>query len=552
MPWYNIHILLNVGENMCLYKIMVVDDEEEIRKGIIKKIDWEAHGFEVVGEGENGQEALEKAEKLHPDIVMTDIKMPYMDGLQLGERLIHLIPTIKLIIFSGSDDFEYAQRAIKLNAVEYVLKPINSMELSEILKKLKKKLDSEYDERRNYEKLYKHYLESIPILREQFLVGAIEGRISAQQWEKEGKRLELNLFNFDLSVAVIHIDGTSKKAVRESVSFGDEEVLLSLSVKKLIEDNLDNYCAFTSFPYLDEVVVIGCLSKERNILSFIQGINAICKLYENLMGITISAGIGNVYSKPQDLNYSFKAAKTALEYRKLLGIGKTIYIEDVEPDNNMTLNLEEKEEVKLRQAVKMGSLKELKDVVNGLFNKVENNILPINKYKIYLMEVLTVLLRLAQSFNLEVEKIFGFDFDCFKYINSFSTLEEIKENFISLSYKINEEIKKERIHTTKLLVNDAKDYVKKHYMDFDMSVDSICSYLHVSPTYFSTIFKRETDMNFVNYLTNVRLEEALRLLNTTDEKSYIIATKVGYQEPNYFSYVFKRKFGVSPKKYRKN
>lgn len=541
-----------MGEIMGLYKIMVVDDEEEIRKGIIKKIDWEAYGFEVVGEGENGQEALEKAEKLHPDIVMTDIKIPYMDGLQLGERLIHLIPTIKLIIFSGSDDFEYAQRAIKLNAVEYVLKPINSIELSDILKKLKNQLDSEYDERRNYEKLYKHYLESIPILREQFLVGAIEGRISSQQWEKEGKRLELNLFNFDLAVAVIHIDGTSQKTGRESVSFGDEKVLLSLSVKKLIEDNLDNYCAFTSFSYLDEVVVIGCLSKERNILSFIQGINAICKLYESLMGITISAGIGNVYSKPQDLNYSFKAAKTALEYRKLLGIGKTIYIEDVEPDNNMTLNLEEKEEVKLRQAVKMGSLKEIKDVVNGLFNKVENNILPINKYKIYLMEVLTVLLRLAQSFNLEVEKIFGFDFDCFKYINSFSTLEKIKENLISLSYKINEEIKKERIHTTKLLVNDAKDYVKKHYMDFDMSVDSICSYLHVSPTYFSTIFKRETDMNFVNYLTNVRLEEALRLLNTTDEKSYIIATKVGYQEPNYFSYVFKRKFGVSPKKYRKN
>ena len=98
----------------------------------------------------------------------------------------------------------------------------------------------------------------------------------------------------------------------------------------------------------------------------------------------------------------------------------------------------------------------------------------------------------------------------------------------------------------------AKDYVKKNYNDNDMSVEKLCSQLHVSPAYFSTIFKKETDMNFVNYLTEVRLEEAVKLLNTTDDKTYVVATKVGYAEPNYFSYVFKRKFGVSPSRYRKN
>jgi tRNA U55 pseudouridine synthase TruB len=113
---------------------MVVDDEEEIRLGIIKKIDWESNGFEVVGDAENGQEALEKAEKLQPDVIMTDIKMPFMDGLELGKRLAETMPSTKIIVFSGCDDFEYAHQAIKINVIEYVLKPINSIELVEVLK----------------------------------------------------------------------------------------------------------------------------------------------------------------------------------------------------------------------------------------------------------------------------------------------------------------------------------------------------------------------------------------------------------------------------------
>ena len=134
-----------MGWGMNLYKVLIVDDEEEIRQGIIKKIDWETYGFKIVGDAENGEDALEKAEKLQPDIVMTDIKMPFMNGLELGEKLKDLMPSTKIIIFSGSDDFEYAKKAIKINALGYVLKPINSMELIEVLKKLKKQIDEEYN-----------------------------------------------------------------------------------------------------------------------------------------------------------------------------------------------------------------------------------------------------------------------------------------------------------------------------------------------------------------------------------------------------------------------
>ena len=132
---------------MDLYRIILADDEEEVRKSIIKKIDWQAAGFEVVGDAENGREALEKIEALEPDVVMTDIRMPYMDGLELIERIRRKYPSMKVLIFSGFDDFEYAKQAIKLNVTEYILKPVNVEELTGILKRVKANLDEEIEQR---------------------------------------------------------------------------------------------------------------------------------------------------------------------------------------------------------------------------------------------------------------------------------------------------------------------------------------------------------------------------------------------------------------------
>ena len=128
---------------MNLYRIILVDDEEEVRKGIIRKIDWETLGFQVVGDAENGEEALEMIEQLEPDMVMTDIRMPYMDGLTLSAKIRQKYPSIKIIIFSGFDDFEYAQQAIKLNVTEYILKPVNVEELTEILTRVHENLEEE-------------------------------------------------------------------------------------------------------------------------------------------------------------------------------------------------------------------------------------------------------------------------------------------------------------------------------------------------------------------------------------------------------------------------
>ena len=528
---------------MGLYKLMIVDDEEEIRLGVIKKINWEEHGFVVVGDAENGQEALELAEKLHPDVIMTDIKMPFMDGLELGKKIVDLMPSTKIIIFSGSDDLEYAHQAIKINVIEYVLKPINSIELIGVLQRLKDKLDKEYNQKRNMEVLEKHYLESIPVIREQLLIGALEGRITKEQWQENEKKLGLDFINNYLSVAIINIDGLIRS---------EENRLALVSINNIVDETMESYCDFRSFPYLDKIVVLLSIFEKDNILKVIKGLNEVCNIFKSVFGSTISIGIGRIYKDIDDVRFSYRTAQSALGYRPILGNGKTIYFDDVEPDNSIQLQFEDQEEIKFLNSIKLSSKDEIRVEVDNIFKKIRESLVTLEKYRIYLMEVLTSMIKLIQSHNIEVNKIFGYDFNFYTYLDKFNSIGEIEEWFIEKAIILNEIIKKERINSSKILVEKAKEYIKINYNDPEISVEKLCLNLHVSPTYFSTIFKKETDMSFVNYLTDIRLEEAVKLLNTTDDKTYIIATKVGYQEANYFSYVFKKKFGISPSRYRKN
>lgn len=533
---------------MSLYKILIVDDEEEIRLGIIKKISWEEYGFEIIGDAENGQEALEKAEKLQPDIIMTDIKMPYMDGLELGKKLAENMPQTKIIVFSGCDDFEYAKQAIKFNVIEYVLKPINSIELIDILKKLKMQLDREYDEKRNTEILHKYYIESLPVIREQFLVGVIEGRIYDKDWNIKINNIGIDFELPHFIVGVIHIDNDEL----DEGQYSRENSLMLISVKKVADEIIKKYCKFIAFLYMDNVIVIGNLYAQENDSTFINGLNEVCKSFKRIVGLSLSIGVGSVVDMPSQISSSYKGAQNALEYRVILGNEKVIYIEDVEPDNTANLQLDDESERSLINVIKVSSKEDISKVIDNIFKNMEELVLPFNQYRIYLMEFMTALLKVIQTYNLSVSEIFGDDFNCYSYLDKFNSIKEIKENFIKKAFKINECIKRERRNSSMVLVEKAKEYIKKNYMDDEVSVEKLCSELHISQTYFSTIFKKETDMTFVNYLTEVRLEEAVKLLNTTDEKTYMIAQKVGYPEANYFSYVFKKKFNVSPSKYRKS
>lgn len=537
---------------MRLYRIMVVDDEEEIRLGIIKKINWEENGFIVVGDAENGKDALEKAEILQPDVVMTDIRMPFMNGLELGKNLANIMPSTKVIVFSGSDDFEYAHEAIKINVIGYVLKPVNSIELTEVLKRLKSQLDGEYKEKLNVDTLYKHYIESIPLIREQFLIGLIEGRIDKRECENQYNLLGINFKSRYYAVVTIHVDASTISDLSQYSSLQKETTLIPIAIKQIVDESIENYCEFISFIYCGRVIIIAKFDKKDAILELIRGINEICKTSERIIGLKVSAGIGYVCNDISKINLSYDTSKNALDYRIILGTGKGIYIDDVEPDHSIQLSFDEHDERRILNAIKIGYSNEIEQIITELFQKFEKSLLPLNKYRIFSMEIMTSFFKIVQAYNLDINEIFGENFNCYSHLEMFESIFEMKDWFIKTGIKVNGLIKQERTHSSKILIESAKEYVMKNYSDCEISVERLSSYLHVSPSYFSTMFKRETEMSFVNFLTAVRLEEAIKLLNTTDDKTYIIAGKVGYSEANYFSYVFKKKYGVAPSRYRKN
>ena len=169
---------------MDLYKVILVDDEAEAIDAMEAKIQWGELGFEVVGSATNGVKALELVEKLQPDIVLTDIKMPYMDGLELSRRLNREYPNIYIILCTGFDEFEYAKEAVHLEIREYMLKPISAVELTENLRELKKTLDREREEKFNVKKLQNYFQEALPALQSNLFISLVEGRVSENDYER--------------------------------------------------------------------------------------------------------------------------------------------------------------------------------------------------------------------------------------------------------------------------------------------------------------------------------------------------------------------------------
>ena len=160
-----------------MYTLLLVDDEEDVIEVIERKVSWEQIGFHVVGHAGNGFKALEMMEDMQPDVVMTDIRMPYMDGLELCSNIRQRFPATKLLLFTGFDDFEYAKEAVHLEIEEYILKPLNLAEITEVFKKIKTKLDDELNEKKNTDILKQYYAASLPVLQSNFYTTLIEGRI---------------------------------------------------------------------------------------------------------------------------------------------------------------------------------------------------------------------------------------------------------------------------------------------------------------------------------------------------------------------------------------
>ena len=533
---------------MSLYRIMLVDDEEEVRKAMIRQMDWERLGFTVVGDAENGQEALEKLEQLEPEVIMTDIRMPYMDGLTLTARIREKYPSIKILIFSGYDDFEYAQQAIKLNVTEYILKPVNGEELAEILNRIKISLDQEIEQRRNFDSLRESYLGSLPILRELFLNDLVRRTTDVDLVTPKLREYGIDILDArKWLAAVIHIEDLKRT---ETPVFSNHQELIPISVRGLAEDHLRPYCRFAIFNSMDGITVIAAIDENNTQTGLMNLFNDICKESRRVLEVTITVGVGHRSDALQEISRSYQTAVDALGYRAIVGVGKVIYINDVEPVSRGKLQLDGKGEAELITAIKFGPKEMIETVIQNMANRMEDAKVHASQYQVYMLSIVNCMIQMMQQYDLNMDDMFG---EGFQYLDALAggySREKFASWMIPIACRMNETMNQERENTKKKVILEAKEYIQEHYSNPDLSVEMLCRHLHMSPAYFSTVFKRETGQTYVNYLTEVRLDKAVDLLNETSDKTYVIAEKVGYQEQNYFSYVFKKKYGVSPTKYR--
>ena len=525
------------------YTILLVDDEEEVILAIIRKINREELGFAVVGYADNGIKALEMIEESQPDVVMTDIKMPYMDGMELCSHIRREYPAMKIVLFTGFDEFEYAKEAVHLEVEEYILKPVNSVELINIFTKLKIKLDQEISERRSMEKLEHYYTESLPLLQANFCSTLIEGRIHEDELQKYLSDYQISLPGPLYCCLVIHM---SSSQIPENMN----SLFLAASVQKQAEDRLGKRWKAKCFPYLGNSVLFAQINNENEIAELTDDCDRFCKYVNRMMGTVVTVGIGQVCSQILDLAQSYNAAREAVSYRAVYGASRAINIKEIAPkESGEPCFTNDMELLNLFKKIRLNSEEEIVEAVDQYIESISFPLKSLQQHHVVIMELVTALFRFSVNNDIAAEGVGG---DIGILYGKLLELEPdaLRKWLTDISLCFSENLVTARSRSTQSFVSKAKEHVRSQYADVQLSLAQICERLGVSNSYFSTVFKKETGKSFVSYVTDYRMEQAARLLIETNEKSYVIAQKVGYTDPNYFSYVFKRKFGVSPSKYR--
>ena len=525
------------------YTVLLVDDEEEVIQVIMKKIDWEELGLSVIGYANNGVKALELVEEFQPDIVMTDIKMPYMDGMELSQQIKREVPATKILIFTGFDEFEYAKEAVHLEVEEYILKPVNAAELKEVFAQVKNKLDQEIHEKRSVEVLQRYYLESLPVLRANFYSTLIEGRIREEELSKYIRDYQITFSGPLYCALVIH---TSSRQVPE----GMNPLLLATSVQRQAAERLDGKWQTVSFSYLGNTVMIAQFEEEWQVAELTDECDRFCRYARRMIGAVVTVGIGTVCRDILELAKSYTGAREAVSYRVIYGASRAVNIREIDPQEMSGVSATDDARLAdLFKKICLGSEEEIREAAARYLARNLTSSQSLQGHQVAMMELVSGLYRFSANHDISMEAFSkGID-DLYRMFLDLDP-EALRERLTGISLSLRELMLSARSMSTQSFVSKAKDYVQTHYSETNLSLDKVCRELGVSNSYFSTIFKKETGKSFIGYLTEYRMEQALRLLLETSEKSYAIARSVGYTDPNYFSYVFKRQYGVSPSKYR--
>lgn len=533
-----------------MYRVLLVDDEILVRDAIKENIDWEGIGCELAGDCENGQQAAEFVKEHPVDIVLTDILMPYMDGMELSHFLHDNYPDVVIVIFSGFGDFEYAKKAIQYNVSEYLLKPVTAVELTAVINKMKEKVDQIRREKKKMERLTKaseNYRKNAQIIQSKALEALVNcttnveeslERLQNMGIELSAVRYRVAMFDIDLYSGMYQLDMEKRQ----------ESALMAFVLYNISNEIVSREEAGIAYQEGGNRVCI--LFQERWSRDFTAKTRAICKEIQDkmreVMGIDVSMGIGDWVKTPGDLILSHDMASKVMQYRYLLGGNLLIDMAEQKPGQNIFIDplLD-----KLAEALKAGKRENVQKIFREMETSIKSGLVEKSRACMYLQQIVRTLDRVCEDVSVDRKGMLRGRDELLHQITeqtSFDSACRVVEDYILKVFKMLSDMNSSSGQKQARL---AVDYIQKNYMDPDLSLNDICSYLNISTSYFSTIFKEMTGETFTEVLIRTRMEKAKELLENTTLKNYEIAERVGFSDPHYFGISFKKMTGVTPTEY---
>lgn len=534
-------------------KVFLVEDEMVIRRGIKNSIDWEKEGYIFCGEASDGELAYPMIIKEKPDILITDIRMPFMDGLELCKLVKKELPNIKILILSGYDEFDYAKEAIRLGVTEYLLKPISSGKLLEALNGVSESIRREKEDKDLVHKYMEEMRENTEHEKQKFFEQMIAGNLSMADALETGKKYEMNLsagmYNLLLFRFTLGEENRKSGELLGEAEYAIEKLTERLEYVFEFQRGVEGW-AFLLMADNEEQMSerVKELSKDLE------------EIMKNYSTIAYFGGIGQPVARLRELEESFREAERALAARFTMELNRIISVEDIRMAQNVdTLDdIEitsfgeiEKTRTMLEKFLNNGAEDEIDEFVDVYINELpEENLKSVLMRQYIIMDAYIVMMSFCEKIEGIEGEMQAQSEELKNSMKTIQTLEEIK-NYIRMLLKkiigVRDTISGRRYSD---IIEIAKDQIRKTYMSDEISLNTIAAEVGMSPSYFSSIFNKEMGKTFVKYLTEIRMDRAKELLMCSSMKTSEIGYEVGYKDPHYFSYIFKKTQNCTPKEFR--
>lgn len=525
-----------------LLKVLIVDDEPNTRNLLKLCIDWESLGMSVIGDADSGIEALDIMQETKPDIVITDIEMPYMDGLMLSKQIMSQFIDVYIVILTAHEQFSYAQQAISIGVSDFILKPIDPEMITNTLKKLRDKIIEERNRLTQLENSYEYIKSNHAQLKNQYLNALITGDTATIELINKldvAKTLPSNL-NGQTQIAVINIlfdtyynqMQSRQQIIQNCINYIDSS--FSYNKNLYVFNDSDNYIVL-----LSDDVTINLPKVCEQIVSY----------FRTNLNMVVYCGIGTITSSVQHIPFSYQEAKNALKlcyildeavvYNHNLDLPKADYMPN--KDNPLEYLILLVKSALPAQATELA--------VNLLHESLEKGFTDLNPIRYFAIDLLTQVtnaLREAGVPNSELKSNEVYYSDLMnKHV--YADIEKYVINVISELCDKMSNINNCKQNNTFLQVIH---HLENHFSDPDLSLTRLANQFYINPSYLSRIFKKFTNSSFSDYLLELRIKKAIEFLHSANYKAYQLAQMVGIPDPNYFAKCFKKVTGLSLQEYK--